>query len=60
MERPILHVELDLSGSQRLHVINMHLKSKIPTDIAGQKIDNFTWRTADAWAGRAHARFGGR
>ena len=28
----------------------MHLKSKIPTDIPGQKIDNFTWRTADAWA----------
>ena len=28
----------------------MHLKSKIPTDIPGQKVDDFTWRTADAWA----------
>lgn len=28
----------------------MHLKSKIPTDIPGQKIDTFTWRAADAWA----------
>jgi len=50
VERPILHVELDLGGGERLHVINVHLKSKIPTDIPGQKIDNFTWRTADAWA----------
>jgi endonuclease/exonuclease/phosphatase family metal-dependent hydrolase len=50
VERPILHVELDLGAGQRLHVVNVHLKSKIPTDIPGQKIDNFTWRSADGWA----------
>jgi endonuclease/exonuclease/phosphatase family metal-dependent hydrolase len=51
VERPILHVELDLPDSGGvLHVINVHLKSKIPTDIPGQKINNFTWRSADAWA----------
>ncbi len=52
VERPILHVELDLDqvGGGRLHVINVHLKSKIPTDIPGQKVDTYTWRTADAWA----------
>jgi hypothetical protein len=50
IERPILHVQLDLPGGTRLHVINVHLKSKIPTDIPGQKIDNYTWRSADAWA----------
>jgi endonuclease/exonuclease/phosphatase family metal-dependent hydrolase len=50
VERPVLHVELDLPDGGRLHVINVHFKSKIPTDIPGQKIDNFTWRTADAWA----------
>jgi endonuclease/exonuclease/phosphatase family metal-dependent hydrolase len=55
VERPILHVELDLAavagpGVGRLHVVNVHLKSKIPTDIPGQKLDSFTWRTADAWA----------
>ncbi|HEV2782636.1 MAG TPA: endonuclease/exonuclease/phosphatase family protein [Actinophytocola sp.] len=49
IERPILHVRLDIDGTV-LHVINVHLKSKIPTDIDGQKIDNFTWRAADAWA----------
>jgi endonuclease/exonuclease/phosphatase family metal-dependent hydrolase len=50
IERPILHVELGLPGGNRLHVVNVHLKSKIPTDIPGQKIDGYTWRSADAWA----------
>jgi endonuclease/exonuclease/phosphatase family metal-dependent hydrolase len=52
IERPILHVQVDLApvGGGRLHVINVHLKSKIPTEIPGQKIDNFTWSSADAWA----------
>jgi len=49
IERPILHVTVD-TGTAVLHLINVHLKSKIPTDIPGQKVDNFTWRTADAWA----------
>lgn len=31
-------------------MIDVHLKSKIPTTIPGQKIDNFTWRSADGWA----------
>jgi endonuclease/exonuclease/phosphatase family metal-dependent hydrolase len=52
VERPILHAELDLTpvGGTRLHIINVHLKSKIPTDIPGQKLDTYTWRTADGWA----------
>jgi len=50
VERPVLHVQVDPGAGNRLHVINVHLKSKIPTDIPGQKIDDYTWRTADAWA----------
>lgn len=49
IERRILHVTIN-TGSAVLHIINVHLKSKIPTDIPGQKVDSFTWRTADAWA----------
>ena len=49
IERPILHVLVD-TGLTRLHIVNVHLKSKIPTDIPGQKIDGFTWKTADGWA----------
>ena len=48
LERPILHVQIEVDGGL-LHVINVHLKSKIPTDVPGQKIDNFTWRSADGW-----------
>jgi endonuclease/exonuclease/phosphatase family metal-dependent hydrolase len=49
IERPILYVTINV-GPFLLHLINVHLKSKIPTDIPGQKIDAFTWRSADAWA----------
>jgi hypothetical protein len=33
IERPILHVQLDLPNGTPLHVINVHLKSKLRTDI---------------------------
>lgn len=49
IERPILHAQIDLGG-RLLHVIDVHLKSKLPTDIPGQKVDPFKWKTADAWA----------
>ncbi len=49
-ERPILHVALQLPTGQTLHVLNVHLKSKLPTDIPGQKKDQFTWNTATGWA----------
>lgn len=44
-----MHVRIDVGGAP-LHVIVVHLKSKIPTDIPGQKLDTFTWRTASGWA----------
>ena len=50
IERPILHVLVDQVGGGPLHIINVHLKSKNPSDIPGQKIDAYTWRSADAWA----------
>lgn len=53
VERPILHVQIDIdhdAPGTTVHVINVHLKSKLPSDIPGQMIDQYTWRTADAWA----------
>jgi hypothetical protein len=38
-ERPILYAQVDLGGGRILHVLNLHLKSKIATDIQGQKKD---------------------
>lgn len=49
VERPILHVTVQVAGAP-LHVINVHLKSKIPFDVPGQKLDRFTWRTAEGAA----------
>ena len=49
-ERPILYVTLDLGENRTLHLINVHLKSKIPSDISGQKINQYTWRTVAGWA----------
>jgi len=49
-ERPILHVQLDLGNNRTLHVINLHLKSKIASNIPGQKINDYTWKSASAWA----------
>ncbi|MCA2217789.1 endonuclease/exonuclease/phosphatase family protein [Jidongwangia harbinensis] len=49
VERPILHVVVE-AGGRPLHLINVHLKSKIPTPVPGQMVDMFTWRTAEGWA----------
>ena len=49
-ERPIYHVIQDLGGGRMLHLINLHLKSKIPSHIEGQQINQYTWRTAAGWA----------
>ncbi|MBD1881066.1 endonuclease/exonuclease/phosphatase family protein [Coleofasciculus sp. FACHB-T130] len=49
-ERPILHAKVQLPDNQVLNVINVHLKSKLPADILGQKINNSTWKTASGWA----------
>ncbi len=49
-ERPIFYVTLDLASAGTLHLINLHLKSKLPSNIEGQKLDRFTWRTASGWA----------
>lgn len=48
-ERPILHVRIEVGG-KLLHVLNVHLKSKRPTDIPEQKADRYTWKTASGWA----------
>jgi len=49
-ERPILYAKLDMGDSRSLHVFNVHLKSKIPSQIPGQKKDQFTWKSARGWA----------
>jgi endonuclease/exonuclease/phosphatase family metal-dependent hydrolase len=49
-ERPILHVKVKLDVNTVLSIINLHLKSRLPSNIAGQKVDIYTWKTASGWA----------
>lgn len=49
-ERPLLVTRIDLGAGRTLHLVNMHLKSKLASSIPGQKIDQYTWRSASAWA----------
>lgn len=49
-ERPLLYVQIDLGQGHILHLINVHLKSKLASNIPGQKANNYTWKTVSAWA----------
>lgn len=49
-ERPVLHCKVMLGGGRVLHAINLHLKSKNPTDIPGQKSSAYAWLTHEGWA----------
>lgn len=48
-ERPILHTEIEISDNETIHVINLHLKSRLSSNISGQKED-YSWKTAAGWA----------
>ncbi|MGA1840103.1 MAG: endonuclease/exonuclease/phosphatase family protein [bacterium] len=49
-ERPMLFTQIDIGSGRMLHLINVHLKSKLASNIPGQKINDYTWRTVSAWA----------
>lgn len=49
-ERPILYAKIKLPDNRILDVINVHLKSKLPADIEGQKINDYTWKSGSGWA----------
>lgn len=49
-DRPILHAKIRLPNNMVLDVINLHLKSRRPTNIQGHKISERVWKTASGWA----------
>jgi endonuclease/exonuclease/phosphatase family metal-dependent hydrolase len=49
-ERPILHAQIEHPQLGKLHVINLHLKSRLPSTITGQKKDAYSWKSASGWA----------
>ena len=49
-ERPILYTKVEVSSEQLIHLINVHLKSRLPSTIEGQKQGRYAWRTCSGWA----------
>lgn len=49
-ERPILHAKIQIPEVGEVHVINLHLKSRIASNVNGQKVNNYTWKSAAGWA----------
>lgn len=49
-ERPLLYARLDLGEGPSLHIVNLHLKSRLPSNIEGQMFNQYTWKTASGWA----------
>lgn len=49
-ERPIFYGKIKVKDGFLIHLINLHLKSRRPVDIQGQKEDSYTWKTSYGWA----------
>ena len=49
-ERPILYAKIQLDSNRHLDLINVHLKSRLPTNIPGQQMNQYTWKTPSGWA----------
>jgi endonuclease/exonuclease/phosphatase family metal-dependent hydrolase len=51
-ERPILHAQIELPGLGLLHIINLHLKSRLATSVPGQRHPEkgYLWLSAGGWA----------
>jgi endonuclease/exonuclease/phosphatase family metal-dependent hydrolase len=49
-ERPMLYSRIDLGQDRTLHLVNLHMKSKLASSIRGQKEDRYTWRSVSGWA----------
>lgn len=49
-ERPTLYVRLRKGDADPLHILNVHFKSKNPTNVSGQGRIDYKWKTASGWA----------
>jgi endonuclease/exonuclease/phosphatase family metal-dependent hydrolase len=49
-ERPILYTKIKDRPTFVIHLINLHLKSRRPIEIRGQKVDRYTWKSGSGWA----------
>lgn len=49
-ERPILYAQVQVPNIGLVHLVNLHLKSRIASNVNGQKANNYTLKSAAGWA----------
>ncbi len=49
-ERPLQWLTVEITPDRRLHVLNLHLRSRLASFIPGRKIGPFSWSRPEAWA----------
>ena len=49
-ERPIFYSKIKIKDGFEIHLINLHLKSRLASNVKGQKVDNYTWKSSPGWA----------
>ena len=47
-ERPIFYTQIEPEPGKLLHVMNVHLKSRNPTSITGQR-EGYSWKSVTGW-----------
>jgi endonuclease/exonuclease/phosphatase family metal-dependent hydrolase len=49
-DRPLLVADIELPVGQTLTVINLHLRAPLASNVPGQKLEPFVWKTVGGWA----------
>ena len=49
-DRPLLVAEILLPDRQCLTVVNLHLRAPLASNVPGQKLEPFVWKTVGGWA----------
>jgi endonuclease/exonuclease/phosphatase family metal-dependent hydrolase len=49
-ERPVLVTDVELPGGEVCTIINLHLRAPLAAAVAGQKLEQFVWRSVGGWA----------
>lgn len=49
-EKPILYAQVQVPDIDLVHVMNLHLKSRISSNVNDQQSNNYTWKSAAGWA----------
>jgi endonuclease/exonuclease/phosphatase family metal-dependent hydrolase len=49
-DRPILITDIELPGGPVATIVNVHLKAPLASNIAGQKLEPFVWKSVAGWA----------